>query len=150
MIRAACVPVFDPPTGLQVALVGPDAPGPSVPDLRRLFSGRTLSRARRERLATATKIVARHGGRALGLAAYDCAGDDLRVVEVALEPSLCFGAQDVLHQLLDAIELAALAGGCRRIVLLPAAIVAATQLNRLGFSLVTEDCAGGWLEKRLS
>jgi hypothetical protein len=150
MIRPAHVPLLEPPAGLRVALVGPDTPGLGLSDLRRLFSGRTLSRARRERLATATKIVARHGGRVLGLAAYDCAGDELRVVEVALEPSLCFGAQDVLHQLLDAIELAALAGGCRRIVLLPAAVVAAAQLERLGFTMVTESCTGGWLEKRLS
>jgi hypothetical protein len=149
MIRAAHVPVLAPPAGVEVALVGPDGPGLGLSELRRLFSGRTLSRARRDRLDTATKIVARQGHRVLGVAAYDCVGDELRVVEVALEPSPCLGPQDVLHQLLEAIELAALAGGCRRILLLPAAIVAASQLERLGFTMVNESCAGGWLEKRL-
>jgi hypothetical protein len=141
-------PSATPSDTLQVRVLGPESPAPTPSDLRRLFAGRSLSRARRERIASATKVVAQHGGRVLGLAAYERAGEELRVSELAVEPTLCFGVHDLLEQLLDAIELACLAGGCRRLVLLPAAVVSTTPLERLGFQLITEGCAGGWLEKR--
>ena len=133
---------------LQVRVLGPESPALTPAVLRHLFAGRSLSRARRERIAGATKVIAQHGTRILGLAAYERAGDELRVSELAVEPTLCFGVHDILEQLLDAIELACLAGGCRRLVLLPAAVVSTTPLERLGFQLITEGCAGGWLEKR--
>jgi hypothetical protein len=46
--------------------------------------------------------------------------------------------------------MACLAGGCQRVVLLPAAVVATTALERLGYEVVAEGCAGGWLEKRFA
>lgn len=139
---------ISPVPTLQVRVVGPESEAVTAADLRRLFSGRTLSRARRERIAQCTKVVVQHGARVIGLAAYERTNDELRVCELAVEPSLCFGVHDILTQLLDAIELACLAGGCRRLVLLPAAIVATTALERRGYQIVAEGCAGGWLEKR--
>lgn len=135
---------------LTVRVVGPESPAIGPADLRRLFSGRGLSRARRERLATARRVVVLHGPRVIGLAAFDRCDDELRVCELAVEPTICFSVQDILRQLLDAVELACLAGGAKRVVLLPAAVVAATTLERLGYETVIEGCAGGWLEKRFA
>jgi hypothetical protein len=135
---------------LAVRIVGPESPAIGPADLRRLFAGRTLSRVRRERLATARRVVVLQGQRVIGLAAFDRWDDELRVCELAVEPTICFGAHDILRQLLDALELACLAGGARRVILLPAAVVAATTLERLGYEPVAEGCAGGWLEKRFA
>jgi hypothetical protein len=55
--------------------------------------------------------------------------------------------QRVLDALLDAIELAALAAGCRRVVLIPSG--AAADLERRGYVVVREGCAGAWIEKSL-
>ena len=144
------IAIPEPSDALHVRVLGPESPSLTYADLRRLFAGRLLSRARRDRIANATRIVVQQGARVIGLAAYDRADDELRVYELALEPSLCFGVQDILRQLLDALELACLAGGCRRVVLLPAAVVATTALERLGYEVVAEGCAGGWLEKRFA
>jgi hypothetical protein len=135
---------------LSVRVVGPESPAIGPSDLRRLFTGRTLSRLRRERLATAQRVVVLNGPRVVGLAAFDRCDDEVRVCELAVEPSICFGAHEILRQLLDALELACLAGGAKRVVLLPAAVVAASTLERLGYETVAESCAGGWLEKRFT
>jgi hypothetical protein len=132
---------------LQVRVQGPDAPPPTPAELRRLFAGRSLSRARRERLAVTPRVLAVHAGRIVGLAAFERAHEEVRVYELAVDPGLCFGPQEIVRQLLDALELSCLAGGCRRLVLLPAAVVATGRLERLGYRLVAEGCAGGWLEK---
>lgn len=132
---------------LQVRVLGPDSTLLTPADLRRLFTGRSLSRPRRERVLTGHKVVALLGPRIVGLAAFERTADEIRVYELALEPSLAFGAYDIVRSLLDALELASLAGGCRRLVLLPAAIVAAGPLERLGFRVTAERTAGGWLEK---
>ena len=135
---------------LTVRVVGPESASIGAADLRRLFAGRSLSRARRERLATARRVLVLTGQRIVGLAAFDRSDDEVRVCELAVEPNICFSVQDILRQLLDALELACLAGGARRVVLLPAAVVAATTLERLGYETVAEGCAGGWLEKRFA
>ncbi|MCL4848012.1 MAG: hypothetical protein KJ066_15835 [Acidobacteria bacterium] len=132
---------------LQIRVLGPDSSLLSPIDLRRLFSGRSLSRPRRDRILTGHKVVALLGRRVVGLAAFERTTDEIRVYELALEPSLAFGAYDIVRSLLEALELASLAGGCRRLVLLPAAIVAAGPLERLGFRVTSERTAGGWLEK---
>jgi hypothetical protein len=132
---------------LQVRVQGPDAPPPTPAELRRLFAGRSLSRARRDRLALTPRVLAVHAGRIVGLAAFERAHEEVRVYELAVDAGLCFGAHEIVRQLLDALELSCLAGDCRRLVLLPAAVVATGRLERLGYRLVAEGCAGGWLEK---
>lgn len=140
----------DVSASLTVRVVGPESPILGPADVRRLFAGRTLSRIRRDRLASSHRVLVLRGQRAIGLAAFDRCDDELRVCELAVEPSICHGAHDILRQLLDALELACLAGGARRVVLLPAAVVAATTLERYGYEAVAEGCAGGWLEKRFT
>lgn len=95
-------------------------------------------------------MLATHGTQLVGLASYERTDDELRVHEIAVDPDLSFGPSDILRQLLDAVELAALAGGCRRVVLLPSAVVAVEPFERLGYRIVNERCAGAWLEKSLT
>jgi hypothetical protein len=136
---------------IQVRVVGPDSVELQSVELSRLAPGRPVSRLQREHLEHATRVVARVGDRVVGVAAYERLGNELRVLDLRLDPvppPLC--GTDVVRQLLDALEVAALAGGCRRIVLLPAAVIAATSLERLGYRIIAEGCAGGWLEKDFS
>jgi hypothetical protein len=132
---------------LQVRVVGPDSAAPSAADIRRLLLQRPLSRVRRDRLVHAAKVIATVGSRVVGLASYERINDEIRVHELAFEPDVCFSTQDILRQLLDALELACLASGGRRLVLLPQAVVAVSPLERLGYHLINEGCAGAWLEK---
>jgi len=135
---------------LHVRIVGADAPTLGPGDFRRLFAGRSLSRVRRERIERSTRALALVGERVVGLAAYERVAGELRVFELACEPTLCFSAHDIIRHLLDAIELACIAGGGRRLVLQPSAVVATGPLEWLGYRLVSDACVGGWLEKRFA
>jgi hypothetical protein len=140
---------LDPPgVPVQVRVVGPDCVAVSPSDLRRLFRGRRLTPARRARLAQSGRALAWTGGRVVGLAAYDRAGAEFRVHEFGLDDDLSpFVADQVLAALLDALEVTCLAGGGRRLVLLPRAAIATSQLRLRGFVTIAEGCAGSWFEK---
>ena len=141
---------IDTQTGpLRLSVVGPDAAVPSASDLRRLLEGRALSRRRREGLAAMPKVIALHGSRVVGLAAYERGTGELRVIELAFASDLAYGARDVLRHLLDGVELACVAGGCRRLVLMPTAVVATGPLEELGYRVATNGQPHCWLEKRL-
>jgi hypothetical protein len=73
---------------------------------------------------------------------------ELRVPEIGMDPDCDCNEREVLHALLDALEIAGLAGGCRRIVLSPPKVSVAF-LERRGYTRITECCAGGWVEKML-
>jgi hypothetical protein len=147
MMRAHARPGSTDAAPLHVRVVGPESALPSAADVRRLFARGTLTRARREHLHRCARVVAMHGAHVLGLAAFERANDDIRVHELAVDPSLAVTSPTVLHRLLDALELACLASGARRILLVPQAVAAATPLERLGYRVVNEGCAGAWLEK---
>lgn len=107
-----------------------------------------MTPARRTRLAESGRAVAATGGRVVGVAAYDRAGGELRVHEFGLDEGLpAFMTDQVVSALLDALEVACLAGGGRRLVLLPRAAIAASHLRRRGFVTIAEGCAGSWFEK---
>lgn len=133
--------------GLHVRMLGPDAPAPASTELRRLFAGRSLSRQRRERLLSSPRVVAVLGDRIIGLAAFERSNEEVRVYEMAVAGGLHFSAFDIVRQLLEALELSCLAADCRRLVLLPAAVVATGPLECLGYRLLAEGSAGGWVEK---
>ncbi|MCL4811278.1 MAG: hypothetical protein KJ061_02285 [Vicinamibacteraceae bacterium] len=133
-------------SGLHVRLLGPDAAEPCSAELRRLFAGRSLSRQRRERLLSSPRVVAVLGDRVIGLAAFERSDEEVRVYELAVAGDLAFSAFDIARQLLDALELSCMAANCRRLVLLPAAVVATGPLERLGYRLAG-GCSGGWVEK---
>jgi hypothetical protein len=139
----------DPPVvPVQVRVVGPECGALSPSDLRRLFRGRRLTPARRARLAQSGRVVAVSGSRVVGVAAYERVDGELRVHEFGVDAALApFLVEQVVSTLLDALEVACLAGGGRRLVLLPRAVVAGSQLRRRGFVTIAEGCAGSWFEK---
>ena len=81
------------------------------------------------------------------LAIYLRAEDELRVPELAVAPGPGNGKREVLNTLFDALEIACLAGGHRRLIVTPPP-AALAMLQRRGYELVREGCAGTWLEKR--
>ncbi len=128
-------------------MVGPDAACLAPGDLRRLFRGRRLTPARRERLRNSGRVVAACGSRVVGLAAYERADVELRVHEFGIDATTSCRMDQIATALLEALEVACLAGGGRRLVLLPRAAVAAHLLRARGFVPIAEGCAGSWFEK---
>lgn len=147
MARSGASSALPPPAPLQVQVLGPDANDRHVAEVRRLLSLRSSGRFRRDRLAHATRVVARCGPQVVGVAAYERVGAELRVLEMVIESATTVCPGEVIAQLLSALEMAALAGGCRRVVLLPAAVLAASTLEPLGYRVMSDGTVGGWLEK---
>jgi len=135
------------PAPMQFRVLGPDSAGLSPTDLRRLFPGQRLTVARRNRLVQGGRILALCGTRVVGLAAYERTDRDVRVGEVGIDPDSACGADAIANGLLDALELACLAGGARRLVLLPRAGIADSVLRLRGYTAIAEVAAGTWFEK---
>jgi hypothetical protein len=132
---------------VHVRVVGPEAAGLTPTDLRRLFRGRRLTPARRDRLHNSGRVVAACGSRVVGLAAYEREGGELRVHEFGVDAVPACSPDQVATALLDALEIACLAGGGRRLVLLPRAALAEHLLRTRGYVPIAEGCAGSWFEK---
>ena len=132
---------------VKVRVLGPDWAGPSPNDLRRLFGGRRLTPARRQRLANSGRVVAQCSGRLVGIAAYERVDREIRVHEFGVDQASPAPVEEIASTLLDALEVACLAGGGRRLVLLPRAAIAERLLRLRGFSTIAQDSAGSWFEK---
>jgi hypothetical protein len=132
---------------VKVRVVGPDAACLTPTDLRRLFRGRRLTAARRERLANSGRVLAACGTRMVGLAAYERTDGELRVHEFAVDATTPCAGDEIATALLDALEMACLAGGGRRLILLPRAASADHLLRARGFVPIAEGSAGSWFEK---
>jgi hypothetical protein len=87
------------------------------------------------------------GTRVVGLAAYERSDGELRVHEFAVDGATPRTVDQIATALLDALEMACLAGGGRRLVLLPRAASAAHLLRARGFVPIAQGCAGSWFEK---
>jgi hypothetical protein len=140
-------PVQTLPMPMQVRVVGPESAGLTPTDLRRLFRGRRLTPARRDRLAASGRVTATCANRVVGVAAYERVDLELRVHEFGVDASSPAAVEPVASALLDALEVACLAGGGRRLVLLPRAAISAAMLRDRGFVNIAEGCAGSWYEK---
>ncbi len=134
-------------SSVQVRVVGPDAACLTPTDLRRLFRGRRLTPARRDRLRNSGRVVAASRSRVVGLAAYERFDGELRVHEFGVDATTRCTLDQIATALLDALEVACLAGGGRRLVLLPRAALTAHLLRSRGFVPIAEECAGSWFEK---
>jgi len=137
-----------PDTIMKVCVMGPDAPGPSHEDLRRLFRGRRLSTVRRARLTDCGRVVAHCEGRIVGLAAYQRLEVEVRVYEFGVDEQAPCGIEAVVAGLLDALEVACLAGGCRRLVVVPHGQVEDRFFTDRGFAALVHGCATHLFEKR--
>jgi hypothetical protein len=83
----------------------------------------------------------------VGVAAYERVDLELRVHEFGVDAASSCAVEQVAGALLDALEVACLAGGGRRLVLLPRAAISAELLRSRGFETIAEGCAGSWYEK---
>ena len=140
----------DIPAPMQFRVLGPDGGAPSLPDLRRLFHGQRVTAARRARIARSGRILALCGNRVVGLAAYERFDRELRVSEVGLDRESACGADEVANGLLDALELACMASGARRLLLLPGAGLPGDVIRRRGYRTIADGAAGSWCEKRFA
>ena len=143
-------PILSEPGGenWSFRVLGPYAPVDSH-DLDRVFSGNSTrpDGPRLERLTVSSKILVLYDSRVVGIVAYENHGEDLRVHELALAPGTAYCSERIIDVALDALELACLAGGARRIVVTSRAGMCRPPLWRRGFVRIDEGCAGTWLEK---
>jgi hypothetical protein len=122
-------------------------------DIRRLFPGR-MSGERLNRLRNWPRVVVRVDEVPVGLATYTQTPIETHVPDCAIEvpASLEYEhgqlAPHVTDSLLDAIEIASLAAGCHRVVVIPRAGL--TQLERRGYVSISEGCGGSWMQKSLT
>lgn len=138
---------FRQPAPVHVRVLGPDAAGLTPADLRRLFKGRRLTPERRARLAGSGRMLAVRGERIVGLAAYERTDAELRVHEFAVEAGTPCVSDEIASALIGALEIACLASGGRRLVLLPRAAPSAHLLRARGFAQIAQGAAGSWFEK---
>ena len=132
---------------MQVRVVGPDCAGLTSTEVRRLFRGHRLTPARRQRLDASGRVTAACAGRVVGVAAYNLTDTELRVHEFGVDASSPCQVEAIASTLLEALEIACLAGGGRRLVILPRAAVSSTLLRARGFTTIAEGCAGSWYVK---
>lgn len=140
-----------PPT-LELRVEGPDVRGLNDADINRLFPDRP-SGQRLNRLRNWHRLVVRIDDRPVGVATYTQTPIETHVPDfaVVVPPSMevqydNVGAH-VLDSLLSAIEIASLAAGCTRVVLIPQGRVA--ELERHGYTCIHEQSGGSWMEKSL-
>jgi hypothetical protein len=140
------------PAALDLRVEGPDVGGLTDADIRRLFPGR-MTGERLNRLRNWPRVVVRVDEVPVGVATYTQTPVETHVPDFAVDvpASLEYEhgelAPHVIDSLLDAIEIASLAAGCHRVVLIPKDGL--TQLARRGYISVSEGCAGSWMEKPL-
>jgi hypothetical protein len=144
----AAAPGADAPVHFKV--LGPDAGGVSVADLRRLFRGQRMTLARRAQLSRGGRILALCGNRIVGLAAYDRTDRELRVDEVGIDDASACPADSIANALLDALELGCVAGSVRRLMVLPRTTRFDDLLRRRGYAAIARAAAGTWFEKRFA
>jgi len=140
------------PAVLDLRVEGADARGLTDGDVRRLFPGPTTGE-RLNRLRNWPRIVVRIDDVPVGVATYTQTPIETQIPDFAVEIPHSFDVdhanvrRQVVDALLDAIQIASLAGGSRRIVVVPASCI--KDLFRHGYLAVTEGCGGSWLEKSL-
>lgn len=141
--------VLESCAGLNARIDDAECPPLSDGELRRLFPGSSLTEHRLDRLRSWLRVVITHDDRLVAVATCREADGEMRVPDIALDrEERALGVHQILHALLDAIELAATAGNCRSIVMSTPAVSPAW-LQRRGYREVRESCAGAWLEKAL-
>lgn len=133
---------------LEATILGPHCAPLEDGDVRRLFTGSVLTEQRLDRLNRWPRILVRRGEAILGAATCERAHSEFLVPDVGLAED-GDATPDVINALLDAIESACLAGGCRRIVLSPPRAGLALLQHR-GYQTVRASCAGSWMEKEIA
>ncbi len=132
---------------LQFRVLGPDSGPLAAGEVRRLFRGQRLTAIRRRRLDRSSRIIALQGARIAGIAAFERGDRELRVYEFAVDSSSAANVAKAASGLIEALELACLAAGARRLIMLPRATAAAGTLELRGYRAIAEGSTGTWFEK---
>ena len=111
-------------------------------------NGERLRGPRLARLTACSKILISHRAHVVGLAAYQNVRDELRVCELAIASDAVCGPERIVDAALDALELACLASGARRLVVTARAGTCLPALWHRGFMKINERSPRSWLEKR--
>lgn len=137
------------PKGITVCVLGADTPLRRE-EIHHLLdtNGDRPRGSRLTRLRACSKILISHQGRVVGLAAYQNVRDELRVCELAVSPDAVCQSEWIVDAALDALELACLAGGARRMVVTSRAATHLPALWHRGFARIDGQSPRSWLEKR--
>lgn len=140
------------PAVLDLRIEGPEVRGLSDADIRRLFPERVTGE-RLNRLRNWRRLVVRIDDRTVGVATYTQTPLETHVPDFAVAIPASMDARyrgvaaKVLDSLLGAIEIASLAAGCHRVVLIPQG--GGAEMERRGYKCIHERCGGSWMEKSL-
>ena len=136
-------------TLVKLAVAGPEHDHLPAADVERLFASTTLGAARLERLSRWSRLVASHGATPVAVVTYQSAGTELRAPDFGLDTSACPDVDAVIAAVVHGLEVACLAAGARRVVVMPPK-GGEHALLRAGYLAIHEGCAGSWMEKNLS
>ncbi len=134
---------------LKLTVAGPEHDALPGADISRLFAENALGTARRERLARWSRLIATCGDRPVAVATYQSAGTELRAPDFGLDVGGCCDVQAVVSAVAHALEVACLAAGARRVVVMPPK-GGEQALLQSGYLAIHEGCAGSWMEKSLT
>lgn len=137
------------PALLRLTVAGPEHEALAGSDLSRLFGGGGLTNARAERLARWSRIVAHCGDLPVAVVTYQDAAGEVRAPDFGLDAKGCCNVDAVVTALAHALEIACLAAGARRVVVMPPK-GGEQSLLKCGFVAIHEGCAGSWMEKALA
>jgi hypothetical protein len=85
--------------------------------------------------------------RVVGLAAYERSEGEVRVYELGMDTESSCGTDEIANSLLDALELACMASGARRLLLMPRAVLSPTLTRCRGYVTMGEGGPGAWVQK---
>src|SRR5574338_642391 len=133
---------------VKLAVAGPEHDQLASADVERLFASTTLGAARLDRLTRWSRLVASDGERALAVVTYQSAGAELRAPDFGLDAASCPDVVAVVSTIVRGLEVACLAAGAHRVVVMPPK-GGEHALLRAGYVAIHEGCAGSWMEKSL-
>jgi hypothetical protein len=134
---------------LKLTVAGPEHEPLPAADISRLFAAGALGTARLERLTRWSRLLACCGQTPVALVTYQSAGAELRAPDFGLDPVACCDVDAVVSAMVHGLEVACLAAGARRVVVMPPK-GGEQSLLRAGYVAIHEGCAGSWMEKSLT
>ena len=134
---------------LKLTVAGPEHE-PLPPEIvARLFGEQAVGAARLERLARWSRLIASCGQAPVAIVTYQGAGGEVRAPDFGLDVKGCCDVEAVVSAMAHGLEVACLAAGARRVVVMPPR-GGEHALMRAGFVAIHEGCAGSWMEKTLA